>query len=147
MTPRWAEIAFREMLAGIEEIAGGGHSLRVLDYHQTTSLKASDDETAWCAAFVGWCLRQALILGSQKANARSYLLWGEEIEKPRPGAITVLWRGQPSGWQGHVGFYVGELEHSVLLLGGNQGNRVSIAPYPKSRVLGHRWPLALDRFT
>ena len=31
--PLWAEIAFRELLSGVEEIPGYVHHLRILDYH------------------------------------------------------------------------------------------------------------------
>jgi hypothetical protein len=39
---------------------------------------------------------------------------------------------------GHVGFYAGIEANDVLVLGGNQGDSVSIAPYLKSRLLGVR---------
>jgi len=31
----------------------------------------------------------------------------------------------------------------LLVLGGNQGNAVSIAPFDRSRVSGYRWPKAI----
>ena len=46
----------------------------------------------------------------------------------------------PDPAQGHVGFYIGETPANLLLLGGNQHNAVSVAPFPKSRVIGLRWP-------
>jgi len=39
---------------------------------------------------------------------------------------------------GHVGFYGGLMGSQVLTLGGNQGDTVSIAPFPKSTLLGVR---------
>lgn len=146
-SPRWVEIAIRELVAGVHEIAGEAHSLRVLDYHQTTNLKASDDETAWCAAFAEFCLRQSFIKGTGRAHARSYLEWGQEIAEPRVGAIVILWRGEPNGWQGHVGFLLGWSNTHIILIGGNQGNAVSVQSYPIQRLLGYRWPHPLDRFT
>lgn len=50
----------------------------------------------------------------------------------------VLWRGNPQGWQGHVAFLIGFEADTVILRGGNQGNRVSDSPYPASRILGIR---------
>jgi uncharacterized protein (TIGR02594 family) len=137
--PIWAEVAFRELLSGVREIPGSEHNPRILEYHRATELGASDDETPWCAAFVGWCLRMVFIQGSGRANARSYTAWGDAC-KAVPGAVTVLWRGKPDGWQGHVGFLVGQENGKVLLLGGNQGDAVSVRSYPSNRVLGYRWP-------
>jgi hypothetical protein len=59
---------------------------------------------------------------------------------PQPGAIITFWRGSPDGWQGHVGFYVGEDDANFHILGGNQGNAVNVSRYPKARFLKSRWP-------
>jgi len=72
---------------------------------------------------------------TKKLNARSWLNVGKETDSPEQGDIVVLWRGDRDGWKGHVGFYVRESEKNIYMLGGNQGNRVQIAPYPKSRLL------------
>jgi uncharacterized protein (TIGR02594 family) len=139
MTAPWMDIARAEM--GVRERPGKAHNERILEYHSCTALHAQDDETAWCSAFVNWVLRQCGIEGSKEANARSWLTWqGGERCEAKPGAIAVLWRGKPMSWQGHVGF-IDKVENDTLwLLGGNQGDRVSIAAYPKSRLLGCRWP-------
>jgi len=42
---------------------------------------------------------------------------------------------------GHVGFYVGEDLTSYDVLGGNQGDRVSIMRLEKSRCVARRWPI------
>ncbi len=136
MTP--VEYAFAELLAGVAEIPGPRHNQRILEYHQATSLKATDDETPWCAAFVNWCLRMARVMGTGKANARSFMQWGVGVAAPYPGCIIVLWRGHPNGWQGHVGFYMGRSGELDLVLGGNQGNAVSVRGYDRSRLLGYR---------
>lgn len=41
---------------------------------------------------------------------------------------------------GHVGFLVEARGNKVLILGGNQGDEVSVAAFPRSRLLGCRWP-------
>jgi len=139
MQPKWHEAAAAEI--GVAETAGKDHTARIVEYHQSTSLKATDDETSWCAAFVNWCLAQAGVQGTNSASARSFLAWGKELKAPTLGCIVVLWRGAKSGWQGHVAFYAGQAKDGrILLLGGNQGNRVSIQAYPADRVLGYRWP-------
>lgn len=138
MTP-WMDIARAEL--GVKEIAGPADNPRIVVYHAETSLHAKDDETAWCSAFANWVMKQCGIDGTRQANARSWLTWdGGERCDPKPGAIAILWRGKPVGWQGHVAF-IDRIEGDTLwLLGGNQGNAVSIAPYPKSRLLACRWP-------
>ena len=102
-----------------------------------------DDEVAWCAAFVGACLERADVASTRSLAARSYLAWGRKLDEGRLGAIAVLSRGTDAAL-GHVGFVIGETAGQVLLLGGNQGDRVSVAAYEKSRLLGYRWP-ALER--
>jgi hypothetical protein len=60
--------------------------------------------------------------------------------EPRVGCITVLWRDDPTGWRGHVGFYLQHDRTHVQLLGGNQLDAVREHRYPLDTVLGHRWP-------
>lgn len=95
--------------------------------------------TAWCAAFVNASLSQAGIEGTGKLNARSYLDWGQEVSNPQRGDIAVFSRGDPNGWQGHVGFFDGyNQDGSIRVLGGNQGDSVSIANYDANSLLGFR---------
>jgi uncharacterized protein (TIGR02594 family) len=146
MRTRWAELAFDELLADIREVPGPEHNPRILQYLATVGHhgEGAADETPWCSAFVNWCLQQALVERTRKANARSFRHWGRSVGNPNIGCIVVLWREHVDSWKGHVGIYVGEFGDQVLVLGGNQGNRVSIAPYPKARVLGYRMPLESD---
>jgi len=61
--------------------------------------------------------------------------------KPTIGCVVVFWRGKRDGWHSHVGFYAGCAKNGdILVLGGNQGDGVSIRPYPADRLLGYRWP-------
>lgn len=132
----WMEIANKEL--GIQEIAGFKHNLRILQYHEATTLKATDDETPWCSAFACWVMEQYK-RGSSPASARArdWLNWGIELKSPIYGCIVVLDRGQGKG---HVGFYVGSTKDGIRLLGGNQSNRVCIEEYGVLRVLGYRFP-------
>lgn len=95
--------------------------------------------TAWCAAFVDATLRQSGSQGTGKLNARSYLDWGEEVTNPQEGDIAIFSRGDPNGWQGHVGFFKGfNPDGTINILGGNQGDSVSIAQYSPNNLLGYR---------
>lgn len=100
----------------------------------------ADDETAWCAAFLGAMLERAGLQSTRMLNARSYLDWGEAVptKEAQPGDIVVFWRGSPSGWQGHVGFFVGWRENGINVLGGNQADAVRYSIYPSNRLLGIR---------
>lgn len=137
----WLALARREL--GQREVPGPESNPRIQEYLRAVPLADARvvDETPWCSAFVNWCCREAGVLRSNSAAARSWLKVGEECDE-RKGAIAVLWRGSRHGWQGHVGFVVGWDATRVLLLGGNQGNAVSEKWYPKSRVLDYRWPVS-----
>jgi len=120
-----------------------GHNPKVLQYFKDVGHGwVQDDETAWCAAFVGAMLKRAGLPHTGKLNARSYLQWGEPValEDARPGDVVVFSRGNPSGWQGHVAFFVSAVGDNITVLGGNQGNQVSEQVYPRARLLGiRRW--------
>ena len=126
---------------GTKEIPGPQHNPKVVTYFSEVGHAwVKDDETAWCAAFVGAMLKRAGLPQTGKLNARSYLDWGKpvEIKDAQPGDIVVLWRGSPDSWQGHVGFFVRAFGDEVIILGGNQANAVNERPYAISRVLSIR---------
>lgn len=136
----WLDAAYAELVAGVREVSGPHHNLRILEYLRATSLgDAGGDETPWCSAFANWSMRIGRVVGTNSAAARSWLRWGVPSE-PRVGAVCVLWRGSATSALGHVGFVVGHSGGAVHLLGGNQGDRVSVASFPVARVLGYRMP-------
>jgi uncharacterized protein (TIGR02594 family) len=99
---------------------------------------ACNDETPWCSAFVNFCVEQAGFAGTDSASARSWLNWGRKTDTPVTGCIAVFERGAPPS--GHVAFYVSQSADQIKVLGGNQGNKVSFAHFPKFRLLGYRIP-------
>jgi uncharacterized protein (TIGR02594 family) len=107
---------------------------------KTMGTNINPKDTAWCAAFVNGALGATGVEGTGKLNARSFMNWGKAVDSPSQGDVAVFTRGDPSGWQGHVGFYVGPSEKDgyVRILGGNQGDKVSIKDYPEDRLLGYR---------
>ena len=134
----WMVHATREAGAGVREDERPRRSNpRVNEYLRTVGL--SDDETPWCSAFVNWCMGQAGMAGTGRGNARSWLHWGTPIADCRLGAVAVFRRGQDRS-RGHVAFYVGDAGGQLLVLGGNQGNRVCVLGYDRGRLLGLRWP-------
>lgn len=136
----WMDIARAEI--GVKEYAGEADNPDVVKYLKSVeALSRSDqrnDETAWCSAFVNWCIEQAGLPGTNSAAARSWLEWGTEIQEPEEGCIVVLWRDSPESWKGHVGFFIKENSNNIYILGGNQNDEVNISHYPKYRVLSYR---------
>jgi uncharacterized protein (TIGR02594 family) len=130
---------------GTREAPGAANNPRVLAYYADAGhpgIRA--DSTAWCAAFVGAALKRAGYANSGSLAARSYLQYGRALSEPEPGCIVVFWRGSRDGWQGHVAFYVRGEGDRIRVLGGNQSDAVTEANYPRSQVLGYRWPLEPD---
>lgn len=97
-------------------------------------------QTAWCAAFVNATLAKTGLDGTGALNARSFLDWGTEITQPQLGDVVVLSRGDNPA-QGHVGFFKGfDADGNILILGGNQGDSVTVQSFNKDRLLGYRRP-------
>lgn len=98
-------------------------------------------KTPWCAAFLNGLIGAAGEKGTDSLAARDFLNYGKPTKTPTEGDIAVLSRGKDTS-KGHVGLVQGFVNHGgekyVRILGGNQGNRVSIMEYPVSRVLGYR---------
>ena len=125
----------------MKEWPGARHNPKIIQmFKDVDNGWVTDDETPWCAAFVGSILGSIGIKGTGRLNARSYLKWGEEVlpADAVPGDICVFWRGSPGGWKGHVAFLIGIKRNKVWVRGGNQGNAVSDKPYPMSRLLSIR---------
>lgn len=100
---------------------------------------SSDDADApWCGVFCAEVMRESNIaLPKAWYRAKAWLAWGVPLDEPVVGCVVVFERAGG----GHVGFVVGKDARGYLLvLGGNQGNRVSIAAFDPIRVAGFRWP-------
>ena len=125
---------------GVAELKGDGqHNDVIVNYFKEIGHKwVSDDETAWCSAFMNYCAKMVGREMSGKLNARSWLNVGEEVEEPQPGDVVIFWRGSKDSWKGHVAIFINKDENYHYVLGGNQSNMVKISPYANYRVLGYR---------
>ncbi len=123
---------------------------RIKEYHtQGGGSSKWGGEMPWCASFVGWALKQAGYKGSGSAMARSYMKNGTDFSDKTPipyGSIIVV-TGNRGASSGHVCFATGEANGRVQVVGGNQGNKndqnggeVTRSSFPKSSVIGIRWP-------
>lgn len=95
-----------------------------------------EDSIPWCGLFVAHCMKEAGF--PVKQDALSALSWSDYERSCEPclGAIMVFKR--PGG--GHVGFYVAEDDTAYHILGGNQGDKVSVVRVGKDRHVETRWP-------
>ena len=105
---------------------------------RATGKSIDPSQTPWCAAFVEGVLASKGQAGTGSWMARSYLNYGVGTDSPQQGDLVVLKRGSDPN-KGHVGFFAGYDENgNVKVLGGNQGNKVSVASYSADDVLGFR---------
>lgn len=138
--PAWMTIA--QGYLGQAEKKGPQHNAHVLKWWKDIGAPFADDETPWCGAFVGGVLVEAGIKPvAGGASARAWLKMPVKLDKPAVGCVVIFWRGSKSGTSGHVGFVVGKDKRgNLMVLGGNQGDAVTIKPFGAERVLGYRWP-------
>lgn len=138
--PEWYQRAHDEM--GVAETPGQDATPRVMEYFGAApgSTWVKDDGTPWCGAFASWIFKD-YGLPDEPLRARSWASWGAGLEDPVPGCVVVLKR-PPDPNAGHVALFVGWTKDKagVLLLGGNQGDRVCIARYRAADVIAYRWP-------
>ena len=126
---------------GTVEWANGNNPKVVAYFKDSGNPGVMDDETAWCAAFVGAMLRRAGVKSTGALNARSYLDWGTPVDRKNalPGDVVIFKRGS-SSWQGHVAFFVKDRGALIDVLGGNQSNAVNVKGYQAAALLGIRRP-------
>ena len=123
---------------GMAEIPGKQHNPTIQNWLRTLKAWWADDETPWCGTFVAHCCRTAnRDIPKDWFRALAWADAGERLTAPAYGCIAVFSR---TGG-GHVGFVVGrDRSGNLMILGGNQGNKVSIAKFSKDRVVAYIWP-------
>jgi len=124
---------------GTEAIPGGQSNPAVLAYFKDAGHpEIKDDDTPWCAAFLNAMLKRCGLPTTGSLAARSFLTWGVPTVSPQLGDVVVLWRGTKDGPFGHVGFVTAVYKNWVYVLGGNEANKVEIAPFDTAHVLQYR---------
>lgn len=133
---------------GTKEVRGKVDNPQIMAMLNLDNAWPEHDEVPWCSAFanyVCWLLR---LPRSKNLRARSWLLVGEAVEEldAEVGSdVVIIKRG--SGDQpgpevieapGHVGFFAGVDGDFIHMLGGNQGDGVSVARFPRDQLLGIR---------
>lgn len=132
---------------GMQEVSGSVSNPQILAMLKLDNTWPEDDSVPWCSAFVNYI---AFLLGLRRTKSLRARSWLLEKTVTRSDAqvgfdLVVLKRGgnlQPGPdvieAPGHVGFFSGFEHTTVKVLGGNQGDTVSIIRYPKKRILGIR---------
>lgn len=134
--PIWLMIARQDL--GLREIAGAPTAPKIAAWLADLGAWWRDDETPWCGtACAAWFKAVGIDVPKHWYRAKGWLDWGLPLNVPAAGAVVVFQRDGG----GHVGLIVGrDTRGRLLVLGGNQGNAVSIAPFDQTRVVGYRWP-------
>jgi hypothetical protein len=167
----WVVTARQEQKLGVSEAT---HCSRISgEYHQSNRQHkpsgCSTRANAWCASFVGWCLRANNFSFQGDPGAYTY---GREYTRYRAGfritpgtAILVNEKFDPPQWgrlvaannaplgsicvvkvDGHVAFAVGKSNGSkIYYLGGNQGDKVCVASFPNRAT--SMYPIEYNRVT
>lgn len=141
---RWMWKAWEQV--GVVETAGAAATPEIVRYFEKVGrADITSDEVPWCAAFVGAMLKEAgvplMMPKDERLLARGYLKQGTEVplDQPRVGCVAVFRRTSDPRF-GHVGFVNGITDTHIHLLGGNQANSVNVTAYPRSDLIGLRWP-------
>lgn len=124
---------------GIRETAGAGNTPEIMEWAKALGPDVanvySGDDIPWCGLFMAHC---AQVAGKQQPAsplwARAWATWGEPSPQPALGDVLVFVRDGG----GHVGLYVGEDAACYHVLGGNQGDAVSIVRIAKARKIAVR---------
>lgn len=132
-----------ERFIGIKEVRGSVDNPHILAMLKLDDEWPAHDEVPWCSAYVNYVCWLLRLPRSKSLRARSWLQVGKAVGERQAEVgfdIVVLNRADgPSDptiidAPGHVGFFAGRGN----ILGGNQGNSVSVAPFNRERILGIR---------
>lgn len=122
---------------GQREVPGAASNPRIMEMARQVGASSyyPSDATPWCAlAMSAWAKAAGFALPPNPLAALSWAKFGS----PAPGGVAmlgdVLVKSRVGG--GHVTLYVGENATHYACLGGNQGDAVSIAWFPKN-VFSH----------
>jgi len=123
-------------LYGTKEKSGDGNNPEILAWAKEAGVGGYNaDSIPWCGLFVAICAKRAgKVLPKNPLWARNWGLWGDIAPMAKLGDVLVFSRNGG----GHVGLYVGEDDTAYHVLGGNQGDSVSIVRIAKTRCIAVR---------
>lgn len=121
---------------GTKEIKGVKHNMCILDWAKQLGIGNiyNTDEIAWCGLFIAYvCHATGVDAGITPKDALWALNWNKFGTKQKVAMLGDVLTFTRNGG-GHVGIYVGEDTSYYHVLGGNQGDMVSITRIAKSRL-------------
>ncbi len=125
---------------GTKELPGRATNQKIKAWIKLAAdwLDQDDSSTPWCGCFRGGIgIETATGVPKDHFRARSWLSWGSAVPTVRDaikGDTVVLVR--TGGF--HVALFDRAVPGGVYLLGGNQGDSVSIAKFPLAQIEGIR---------
>jgi len=134
-----------ERFIGLSEVEGVASNPAILAMLRLDAKWPEGDDVPWCSAFVNYIAWLLRLPRSKSLRARSWLDVGYPTNDPQRGFdVVVLARAGSTldasvrDAPGHVGFYAGEKDSRVFVLGGNQSDSVSIASFDMDSLLDIR---------
>jgi len=131
-------------MLGTKEVVGKVHNPVILNWAKELGLDKvyTNDEIPWCGLAIAYAAHKAgLTVVDKPLWALSWAKWGVAAKEPMLGDVLTFKRDGG----GHVGIYVGEDKDCYHVLGGNQGNAMSVSRILKSRLYQARrtdWKVA-----
>jgi uncharacterized protein (TIGR02594 family) len=120
-------------LYGVTEVVGPKHNPIILDWARETGLSSvyKADEIPWCGLFMAViALRAGKKVPVNPLWALNWANFGASVSQPMLGDVLTFKRDGG----GHVALYIGEDATAYHVIGGNQGNAVSITRIAKNRL-------------
>lgn len=130
--PKVFKIAYD--LLGTREFIGSANNPIIITWAKELGLMKSytADSIPWCGLFVAYCVDKAgFDVVKSPLWARNWANFGTKVKVAMLGDILTFVRDGG----GHVGIYVGENKNNYFVLGGNQGDKVSIVEIAKNRCI------------
>ena len=126
-------------LYGIKETQGPGNTPAIMQWADEIGGNVrkvyNADAVPWCGLFLAIIAkRSGKPLPESPLWARAWASWGDPAKQAMLGDVLVFVRNGG----GHVGLYVAEDATAYHVLGGNQGDAVSIARIAKARAIAKR---------
>jgi uncharacterized protein (TIGR02594 family) len=124
-------------LIGVTELLGKDNNPVILGWADAVGLEKqyTADEIPWCGLFMAYvCYKAGKAFPVNPLWARNWNNFGTPQKTAMLGDVLVFSRNGG----GHVGIYVGEDDKCYHVLGGNQGDKVSIIRIQKVRCIGIR---------
>jgi uncharacterized protein (TIGR02594 family) len=144
----WMELVWKEEAKNLKET---GSNEEIQKYFDGTAYEKSmrenttnEKDVAWCAAFINWIMKHygykgiTTDGGYDAVRALKWAEWpeGRDIGKPVYGSIAVKTR---TGG-GHVGYVAGKKGNKVVILGGNQSQKLYCVSYEISDYFAYVIP-------